>query len=60
MQSLQTRIDAFIEATGLPITRLCEKVEISSRSYYRWRRDEIKLKADTLKRIDSFLAQFNY
>lgn len=57
---IMERIDAFLEATGLPVTRLCKKIELSPASYYGWRNGNVNLKVETLQRIDRFLSQFNY
>lgn len=60
MVTLAQRLDAFLLATGLPITRLCKKIELTPQSFYCWRNGSLNLKPETLQRIDKFLTQFNY
>ena len=57
---ITTRIDTFIQSTGLPITRFCKKIELSPQCYYRWRKGEVNLKDSTIKRIEMFLEQFGF
>lgn len=54
------RIDSFMSATGSPVTEFCKRVNISPQTYYRWRKNQLKLKDSTIERMKKFVEKFNF
>lgn len=57
---LQSRLKKFTKEIGVPMTRVCREVNLSTVSIYRWFGGTQNLSDDAKKRIDNYLAKFNY
>lgn len=49
-----------IDEMGIPVTKFCEKVSVSTSTYYKWKRGELDITQDRMREIDNFLARYNY
>ena len=56
---LKIRVQNFLDALGLPKSRLSAKVGISAKALSRWLDGDLNLSQATQKRIDEFLKKFN-
>ena len=56
---LKIRVQNFLDALGLPKSRLSAKVGISAKALSRWLDGDLNLSQATQKRIDDFLKKFN-
>lgn len=57
---LLDRIARIRDELGIPMTRLCRNMNISTHSIYAWKRGEINLKDETIKRIDDYLTKYGF
>lgn len=58
--SLSERCKHFIEEVGVPVTVMCRKVNLSTRSLYYWFNGKLRLSDAALQRIDEYLKQFGF
>ena len=59
-QNLLERSQRFIDDLGIPVTKFCERVKLSTSGYYAWRNGQLKLSSETMGRIDNYLKQYNF
>lgn len=60
MMTLQERCIKFMNDAGVPVTKLCKAVNLSTTALYKWRRGELNLSSATEARIDEHLQKFGY
>lgn len=58
--TLKNRCKKFTHELGIPVTRFCRSINISTRAYYSWMSDDLKLAESTLKRIDEYLSKYGF
>ena len=58
--TLKDRCKKFTHELGIPVTRFCRSINISTVGYYRWLADDLKLAESTLKRIDEYLSKYGF
>ena len=44
---------------GIPVTRFCRAIDISSATYYRWLAGDLKLSDETESRIKNYINKFS-
>lgn len=54
------RCKKFTHELGIPVTRFCRSINISTRAYYSWLSDDLKLAESTLTRIDKYLSKYGF
>ena len=59
-ETMIQRCNLFLETLGVPLTRFCEKVSISTSTAYKWRKGLLTLSEGTLKRIDGLLTKYGF
>lgn len=59
-QNLLERSQRFIDDLGIPVTKFCLHVQLSTSGYYAWRNGQLKLSSATMERIDNYLKQHNF
>lgn len=57
---MKTRIQRFLTELGLPKTRFCKGIGISTQALNAWLRDDLRLSDSTLKRIDNYLRKYGF
>lgn len=57
---LKDRCKKFTHELGIPITRFCRNINISTMAYYSWQSDDLKLAESTLKRINEYLSKYGF
>lgn len=57
---LKERCQKMIEELGIPITKFCRNVNMSTMSYYNWQRDKINLTEERLKNIDAYISRYGF
>lgn len=57
---MKTRIERFLSELGLPKTRFCKGVGISTQALNAWIRGNLKLADSTLTRIDNYLRRYGF
>ncbi len=57
---LKERCKKFLMASGVPITRMCFRLNMAASSYYRWQQGLLKLSDSRLEAIDQYLRQFGF
>mgnify|MGYP003416203740 CR=1 len=58
--TLKDRCKKFTHELGIPVTRFCRSINISTRAYYSWLSDDLKLAESTLTRIDKYLSKYGF
>lgn len=58
MPDLKTRCINLLSALGLPKTRFCRNIKISTQAFNAWLRGDLNLADSTKSRIDNFLKIF--
>ena len=59
-ETMIQRCNRFLEALGVPVTRFCQQVNISTSSIYKWRKGHLTLSEGTLQRIDGYLIKYGF
>ena len=59
-KQLMERCAAYLKDSGLPITRMCAKLGLSTGAFYQWRRGQLNLTPDRLLSIDDYLKRWGY
>lgn len=54
------RIERITKELGVPMTKLCRNMDITPHSIYAWKKGEINLKPETVKRIDDYLSKYGF
>lgn len=57
---LKSRIKKYIEATGVPMTKFCKRIDISVSAINRYLRDDLRLSIETEQRIKNYLELFGF
>ena len=57
---VKTRAKKFIRDLGIPTTRFCFNVGISSSAFNRWQRNDLNLSETTVNRISEYLKRYNF
>ena len=57
---LKVRCEKFLLASGVPVTKMCKRLDMSTSSYYRWQRGILQLSYSRLKAIEQYLSQFGF
>ena len=57
---LKERIKRYLDATGVPMTQFCKRLNLCTASIYRYFKDDLRLSAETENRIKDYLKQFNF
>lgn len=57
---MKTRIERFLAELGLPKTRFCKGIGISTQALNARLRDDLRLSDATLKRIDNYLRRYGF
>ena len=57
---LKFRCCDMINELGLPTTRFCKNINLSTRCYYDWQNGKLKLSEERLKKIDQYLKKYNF
>lgn len=60
IKGLKERCKQFLDVSGVPITKLCARLDMATSTYYRWQRGTLDLSQARLTAIDSYLSQFGY
>jgi hypothetical protein len=58
--TLEARCKQMVNELGLPITRFCKNIKISTASYYDWQNQKLKLSDATQKRINEYLSKYGF
>lgn len=59
-KDLKVRCRMFLGVSGVPVTRMCSRLEMATSSYYRWQRGTLDLSQARLAAINDYLSQFGY
>lgn len=54
------RVINFIKEFEMPVTKFCSKVSISTRAYYNWMNNTLKLSDATVKRITDYISNYGF
>lgn len=60
INDLKARVLDFLTSSGVPVTRMCERIDLSTSSYYKWQRNELELSEGKLATIEQYLSQFGF
>ena len=58
--SLKERCANFLNEFDIPKTHFCKKIELSTVSYSKWQKGQLKLSNETEKRIDTYLLKYGF
>jgi len=59
-KELQVRCRMFLGVSGVPVTKMCSRLDMATSSYYRWQRGILKLSDSRLEAINQYLRQFGF
>ena len=59
-KELMRRCKAYLEDSGLPVARMCAKLNISTSAFYQWRKNRLNLSPERLLSIDNYLKYWGY
>lgn len=57
---LKDRCRRFLSELGVPVTRFCKNIELSTSSYHDWQRGRYGLSQNTLNRIERYLEKYGF
>lgn len=57
--NIKTKCRKVTTEIGIPVTKLCRCVGISSTTYYRWLAGDLKLSEETENRIKDYIKKFD-
>ena len=57
---LIARCERFQKELGIAVTKFCERVSLSTSSYYACRSGQLALSEETLTRIDEYLKRYGF
>lgn len=57
--TLKEKISDFFVITGMPKTKFCQKVNLTTQSLNSWLHGTLNLSKDTLGRIENYLSKFD-
>ncbi len=58
--TLPERCEKFIAELSVPVTKFCQKINLSRTCFYYWKDGKINLSTSTLNRIDEYLKQYGF
>lgn len=58
--TLSERCIKFIDTLGVPITKFCQRIQLSRTAFFEWRKGNLKLSDSTLDRIEKYISQFGF
>lgn len=58
--TLSERCIKFIDTLGVPITKFCQRIQLSRTAFFEWRKGNLKLSDTTLERIEKYISQFGF
>lgn len=57
---LINRCNRFFDELEVPVTVFARKVNLSTQSVYKWRKQSLQLSENSLRRIDEYLTQYGF
>lgn len=49
-----------LDELGIPVTKFCRNINLSTFTYYEWRKGNLELSDERIKAIDAYLAKYNF
>lgn len=59
-ETIKSRCQNFLEDTDLPMTRFAKKVQLSTSAIYKWLNGNLRLKPETVARIDECITKYGF
>ena len=59
-EKLIERSVKMIDEMGIPVTKFCQRVNVSTSTFYKWKRGELEITKARQEEIDNFLRRYDY
>lgn len=59
-EKIKARCEAMRAELGIPATKFCQNINLSTGSYHDWRRNKTTFSENRLKRIDDYLTKYGF
>ena len=57
---LRDRIQRFLTELEIPVTVFCRKIQVTTDSFYKWRKGQLNFSEKTLQRISDYLSKYGF
>lgn len=58
--TVKERCQKMLDELGIPVTKFCRNINLSTFTYYEWRKGNLELSDERIKAIDAYLAKYNF
>lgn len=58
--TVKERCQKMIDELGIPVTKFCRNINLSTFTFYEWKKNNIKLSDERMKDIDAYLKRYNF
>lgn len=58
--TVKERCQKMLDELGIPVTKFCRNINLSTFTYYEWRKGNLELSDERMKAIDAYLTKYNF
>jgi len=58
--SVMERCQRMLDELGIPVTKFCRNINLSTFAFYEWKKGNMKLSDERMKAIDAYLTKYNF
>ena len=58
--TVKERCQKMLDELGIPVTKFCRNIDLSTFTYYEWRKGNLELSDERMKAIDAYLTKYNF